>query len=181
MPDRRRAGEARLLVAEVHEHGAGDGEVALVHVVRPGQGANPLHHLRHREVHVGVALAVDVGDLVHRRTASPDLDVLPVLRIEAAQEDLMRLSLPAVLGDEYPRDHRQEITAALVGRSMRHVALDGRLAGGAGFLLALHADGYTGIFFRHGLDLPRRGRRHAWVLRCCAARGKDGARTDENG
>ncbi len=89
--------------AEVEAGAAGDGEVALARVEGALEHAHAVDRLGDHEVEVGVALAVDVGHLVDGHPPDGELHVLAVLRVEAAEEDLVRLAVAPVLREEKAR------------------------------------------------------------------------------
>ncbi|MFO0624824.1 MAG: hypothetical protein U0325_04350 [Polyangiales bacterium] len=103
---------AALLDPEVEPRAARDGEVTLPGVVGPFEHAQAVDHLGDHPVEVGVALPVHVRDVVRGHSADRELHVLPVLRVEAPEEDLVGLAVAAVLREEEPRREREELRGA---------------------------------------------------------------------
>jgi hypothetical protein len=77
---------------------------------------------------VCVALPVNVRDVVDGGATGPNLEVLPVLRVETAIEDLMRLALTAVLCEKDARTNREQIGGGAVGSGREHGAPSHALA-----------------------------------------------------
>ena len=78
---------APLVDAELVVDRTRDREVALCWVVHSFGDTQLPHHLRNEEALIRVPLPVDVRRLVDRDVADLELDVLPMLRVEPAQEE----------------------------------------------------------------------------------------------
>ena len=111
------AGEAALGEAELVVGAARDGEVALPRIVRPLDDAQRLDQLGDDEVQIGVAIAVEVADLVHDVAVDAHLDVLAFARVEPAQEDLLGVPLAAFVGEQEPGASQAPV-ASLCGISV---------------------------------------------------------------
>ncbi len=118
--------------AQLVAHAPGHREVALPGAAAALGDAHLAHRLGDEPVEVGVAQGVDVADLVHRQPGDVELHVLPVHRVEAAEEELLRLALARVLGGHQPRHRAQEVRRAGPRRGLQHVARHHHLAGAAG-------------------------------------------------
>ena len=94
--------EPALLEAELVVGAARDGVVALPRIEGPFDDAQRLDELGDDEVRVGVAVAVEVAALVDGHAADGELDVLPLARVEAAQEHLLGVALAAFVGEQDP-------------------------------------------------------------------------------
>ena len=79
---------------------AGDGEVALLRRVRPLEHAHRVNELGDDEVRVGVAVAVVVARVVDGDAVDGELEVLPLVRVEAAEEDLLGVARAALVREE---------------------------------------------------------------------------------
>ena len=121
--------EARL-GREEYTGPAGDREVALVRVVHTLGDADRSHELGEDEVEVGVALAVQVRELVDRHAADRELDVLAVGRVEAAQVDLVRDGVALGARDVDPGGAQEHVAAALLGGGVQDLAVEHEVAGG---------------------------------------------------
>jgi hypothetical protein len=93
-------GEAALGQPQLVVGAAGDREVALPRIVGALDDAQGLDQLGDHEVQVGVAVAVQVAGLVDHVAVDPQLDVLALAGVEAAQEDLLRVALAAFVGEQ---------------------------------------------------------------------------------
>jgi hypothetical protein len=98
---------------EVEAGAARDGEVALTRIEGALLHGEPIDHLGEHEVEVGVALSVHVGHVVDQQAPDGKLHVLPVLRVKASQEELVRLALSPVL---------REVEARRQGEKLRRAA-----------------------------------------------------------
>ena len=146
--------KAAALDAEVEVDAAGDREVALVRVVHALGDADRSHELREDEVEVGVALAVQVRELVDRHAADRELDVLAVGRVEAAQEDLVGDGLALGARDVDAGGAAQQVAGALFGGDAEDVAVEHEVAGGAGRRRTAAA----GLDLEHAVGAGRRDR-----------------------
>ena len=106
VPDRVLGRQPALLEAQVVVGTPGDGEVALLRRVRPLEDAHGANQLGDDEVRVGVAVAVVVARVVDGDAVDGELEVLPFVRVEAAQEHLL-----GVTGASFVRE--QEAGASL--------------------------------------------------------------------
>jgi hypothetical protein len=79
-----------------------DSEVALLARVRSLEDADGVNELRDDEVRVRVAVAVVVARVVDGDTVDRELEILTLVRVEAAQEDLLGVSRAPSLGEEKP-------------------------------------------------------------------------------
>ena len=84
-------------------------EVALVGIVRSLAVMNMVDELGDEEIEVGVALAVRMARQVDRHAVDVHGEVSPVIKIEAAQEVLVRFAAAAVLRDDHARDGFQDV------------------------------------------------------------------------
>jgi hypothetical protein len=91
-------------------HGASRGEIPLFGVVRSLAHRHRADQLRDEKADVGIALAVAVGAHIDRHARDPDREIGTVIKVEPAQEVLVRLALPAVLRDDQA-GHRFEYFA----------------------------------------------------------------------
>ena len=114
-------GEAALLEAELVVGAAGDGVVALPRIERALDDAQRLDELGDDEVRVGVAVAVEVAALVDGHAADGELDVLPLARVEAAQEDLLGVPLAALVREQDPGRELEQL-ARVLARHARELA-----------------------------------------------------------
>jgi hypothetical protein len=123
----------RLVDAELEVDGAGGREVAVAEIEGALAGVDPPDQLGDHEVHVDVAVAVDVGGLVEDHAVDRDGDVGAVGGVEAAEEDLLAFALGAVLDRPDARDEAEQVVGAAASRrGGDHVGLDALLAGGLG-------------------------------------------------
>ncbi len=104
--------DAPIAHGEVHASARCDREIALVRVVRPFDHGQAIDHFGDQEIEIRVALTVRVGHVVDGRSCDGELDVLPVLRVEAAQKQLVRLALARVRREKEPRREREQIRGA---------------------------------------------------------------------
>ena len=117
---------------------AGDGEVALVRVEGSLDHPQLLHQLGDDEVRVGVSLGVGIVDLVDGDTVDGELDGLSLLGVEAAQENLVGMAGPTLVGDEDSRREPEDVGGAVAGDDGQLSHLDLEVAASAE-LLALGA------------------------------------------
>jgi len=82
----------RVEVAEIGEIGA----LAVM------QGSD---QFRDHEIEIGITLAMPMGAHVDWHVLERDIDIGAVIEVEAAQEILVGLALPAVLGGDQSRHH----------------------------------------------------------------------------
>ena len=82
---------------------ARDREVPLLRRVRPLEDAHRLDELGDDEVRVCVAVAVVVARVVDGDAVDGELEVLPFVRVEAAQEDLLGVARAALVREEEAR------------------------------------------------------------------------------
>ena len=106
-------GEPALGEAELVVGAARDGVVALARIERPLEHAERCDQLGDDEVRVGVAVAVEVAALVDRHAVDGELDVLPLARVEAAEEDLLGVALAALVGEQDPGREREDLARVL--------------------------------------------------------------------
>ena len=88
------------------------GDVGFVRLTALGH-VHVAEDLGDEEVEVQVALAVDVGHLVEGDAVQEPREVLPVFRVEAAEEDLVRLPAPRVLLHVDPRQEAEQVGGGL--------------------------------------------------------------------
>ena len=88
---------------------AGDGEVALLRRVRPLEHAHRVNELGDDEVRVGVAVAVVVARVVDGDAVDGELEVLPLVRVEAAQEHLLGVARAALVGEQEARRELERV------------------------------------------------------------------------
>ena len=98
--DRVLGGEPAPIEAELVVGASGDGEVALLRRVGPLEDADGVNELRHDEVGVGVAVAVVVARVVDGDAVDRELEVLPLVGVEAAEEDLLGVARAALVREE---------------------------------------------------------------------------------
>ena len=92
------------------------------HIGRPGQreittvGAIgsfaeilPRYDFRNEAVEIEISLAMAVRAQVHLHTVDVGREIRPVIEIEAAQEILVRLAAPGMLGSHHPRNRFQKL------------------------------------------------------------------------
>ena len=94
---------AALHDAELIVGASGRGEVALPRVIRPLQHHHLPHHLGDDEVEVRVALGVGVGDLVDGDAVEIEFDGRPLVGVEAAENNLLRVPETALVADDNSR------------------------------------------------------------------------------
>ena len=111
---------------------AGGGKVAVLGGINPLAVGDALHQLGHQEVEVHVALAVGVAGHVHRHAHHMGGEVAAVVEVEAAQEVLVGLSVPRVLGDDQAGHGLQGLGRAQQGAVAQLGGGDGAFAGRIG-------------------------------------------------
>ncbi len=99
-PGRVARAQAALAQPELVVGAARHRVVALPRIERPFEHAQRLDQLGDDEVGVGVAVAVQVAALVDGHAADRELDVLPLARVESAQEDLLGMAFAALVGQQ---------------------------------------------------------------------------------
>ncbi len=83
-----------------HEaHATGSRQITVPDVVWTLAHLDPIDHFGYQKMQVRIPLPVGMGYQVDRRTVHGNRDVGPVIRIEPAQEDLLRLAAARVLRD----------------------------------------------------------------------------------
>ena len=111
--------------------GAGGGEIALAREVGAFAVGEAAHDLGDHEVGVGIALAVAVRAHVDGHAVDGDGEVGAVVEVEAAQEVLVGLAFPAVLGDDEAGCGLEQLSRAVDGAGLelggQHHALACRL------------------------------------------------------
>ena len=129
--ERRRVGEQQPPVAVAPEAEVGDAlrqhvgvgqfdrtgrrEITLLGVVRPFLVAQPGGQLGDHEIEIGPALPVAVAALVDEHAVHRRPQVGAVVEVEAAQVELVRLALAAVLADDEPGCGFQQLAGAVDG------------------------------------------------------------------
>ena len=96
----------------VHVRRSGRREIAQLGEVRSLRILDAGDELRDQEVEIGIALAVRVGDHVHRRAIDRHGEIAAVIEVEAAQEILVGLPLAAMLRDDHARDRLEHLCLA---------------------------------------------------------------------
>jgi hypothetical protein len=84
-------------------HRPGRVEIAEVGKIRALAVMQAADQLRDHEIEIGIALAMPMGAHVDRHVLQRDIDIGAVIEVEAAQEILVGLALPAVLGGDQTR------------------------------------------------------------------------------
>ena len=90
-------GEPAALEAELVVGAAGHREVALTRIEGTLHHAKRLDELGDDEVRVRIAVAMQVAALVDGDAADGELDVLPLARVEPAEEDLLGVPFAALV------------------------------------------------------------------------------------
>ena len=131
---------ARLLQPEREVGRARHGEVPRIGPPGARAQLDALHQHRRDEVQVEVAVPVHVGDLVDRHALERHADVRAVDRVEATQEVLVGLPVPAVRGEVEPRHGAEKIVRRPAGERFDRGPVERAVARGLGRALRLDDD-----------------------------------------
>ena len=99
-PRRVLGGEPAAIEPELIVGAPRDGEVSLLRRVGSFEDAHRVNELRDDEVRVGVAVAVIVARVVDGNAVDGELEVLPLVRVEAAEEHLLGVARAALVREE---------------------------------------------------------------------------------
>ena len=124
---------------------AGDREVPLLRRVRALEDAHGVDELRDDEVRVCVAVAVVVARVVDGDAVDRELEVLPLVRVEAAEEHLLGVAGAALVREEKAGGELEDVRGRWCGgRRALLLAPMGELvvgrAVGAGLEVAVDVD-----------------------------------------
>ncbi len=97
------------LLGEAQVDGARRTEVADARRNKALVAVEPCHELRDHEVEIGEAVPVAVADHVDGHAVDEEGDVGPVVRVEPAEEVLVRLAAARVLHGEEPGDRLEDV------------------------------------------------------------------------
>ena len=120
------------LVEVIDLDGAGGAEVAHIGVVRTLADIHRLNQLRDQKVDIGVALPVAMSRHVDGHAIDPDRKIGAVVKIEAAQEILVGLTLSGMLGDDQAGHDLKRLAGPQEGHGIHLRAADAHGAGGGG-------------------------------------------------
>ena len=116
-------------------HRAGRREVPEARLVGALEHVHPLDGLGDEEVQVRVPNPVGMTRHVERDALEEDAEIVPMLRVEATQEDLVAFAAPRVLGDVELGHDRHQVARRLAGVEQEvpvsHRTLGGRRHGPA--------------------------------------------------
>ena len=101
--------KAALGETEMEFGAAGNRVIALPWIERTFEDAQRLHELGDDEVRVRISVAVEVAALVDGNAVDGELHVLALARIEAAEEDLLRMPFAAFIGEQDSRRELEEL------------------------------------------------------------------------
>ena len=101
-------------------------------IKRPLLEVDLVDQLGDEEVEIRVALPVRVAGQVHRHTVDREREVGAVIEVEPAQEVLVRLAVPRVLGDDHAGDGLEQLAAAEQRQILEVDLADGPLRGADG-------------------------------------------------
>jgi hypothetical protein len=117
------------LVEVIDLDGAGGAEVAHIGVVRTFSDIHRPDQLRDQKVDICVALPVAMSRHVDGHAVDPDRKIGAVIKIEAAQEILVGLTLSGMLGDDQAGHDLKRLAGPQEGHGIHISAADGHGAG----------------------------------------------------
>src|SRR6266436_6517041 len=117
------------------------GEIALARIEWPLRDLQALDQLGDDEVGVRISVAVRIVDLVDGDAVHAELDGLALLGVEPAQEHLLGMALPALVGDEDAGRQLEQVLGVLARDDRQLPDVDHEVAGPVLHLALVSADG----------------------------------------
>ncbi len=152
--------EAPAVEAELVLGAAGDGEVALLRRVRTFENAHRVNELGDDEVRVGVSVAVVVARVVDGDAIDAELEVLPLVRVEAAEEDLLGVAGAALVREEEAGRELERVGGVGAGDGLqladRDLVVGGAVRAGLEVTADVHVEGGRRVAVGSGSGCRRR-------------------------